>query len=172
MLQSTPDTVEIPVGRCDKTIVDAIDADLAQFKWHALKDRGYPARPYRWLDRQNKSTSVLLYRVVMERMIGRPLMSHEQVDHIDNDPLNNRRNNLRLATQAQNNRNARRQTGSTGLRGVTYRGPGRYYARIHHCGVEIHLGVFQTAIEAHEAYKEAARKYHGEFAYINQQEAS
>ena len=96
------------------------------------------------------------------------LMVHEAdpaqgIDHIDGDPLNNRINNLRLATQSQQRFNARPRTNShTGIKGVTLNGRG-YDARITINGKTQYLGYFQTIEEATEARHSAATALHGEF---------
>ena len=86
-----------------------------------------------------------------------------EIDHRDNDKVNNRWSNLRLVTPAQNMQNARkaRANSLTGVLGVTHiKRTGRFAARIYHDGRLKHLGVFLTAEEAHAAYLEAKRKYH------------
>lgn len=90
------------------------------------------------------------------------------VDHIDRDPLNNTRANLRVCTQAENMRNRRAQVNnSTGCKGVrenrNLKRP-TFTANISIDGKRHHLGSFRTKEEAAAAYAEAAKKYHGEFA--------
>jgi len=84
-----------------------------------------------------------------------------QIDHINRNKLDNRIQNLREATNAENSRNRKRLT--TGYKGVTLH-KGRYIARIGINYEIINLGSFDTPIEASEAYQAAAIKYHGEFA--------
>lgn len=85
------------------------------------------------------------------------------IDHINGDRSDNRAVNIRLATQAQNGRN-KRALGRHG-KGVTLeRRTGRYVGRIYVDGRQIGLGTFDTPEAAHEAYRAAAVKYHGEFA--------
>ena len=86
------------------------------------------------------------------------------IDHIDGDGLNNRWDNLRLATVAQNAANAiMYSTNTVGLKGVSRHKCG-YQARIGINGRVKALGVRKTAEEAHELYKQAARNHFGEFA--------
>ena len=88
------------------------------------------------------------------------------VDHIDGNPLNNRRSNLRLTDHVGNARNRRmRRTNKAGLKGVK-KCPytGRYGARIFFRKKTIWLGTFDTAAQAHEAYKQAATGLFGEFS--------
>jgi len=90
------------------------------------------------------------------------------IDHRDCDPSNNRWGNLRLATQAQNVRNARiRCNHPTGLKGVSFdKRRGTFYARIRLNGRGHHLGNFDHPEPAHAEYREAARRLHGRFANL------
>ena len=90
---------------------------------------------------------------------GKPI-----IDHRDGDGTNNRLNNLRPATRSQNGANSRRPRHNTsGHKGVS---PHRrkWLATIRTNGKKIHLGLFDTPQEAHEAYLKAARKLFGKFA--------
>lgn len=84
------------------------------------------------------------------------------VDHRDGDGFNNRKSNLRNATQSQNIAN-----GTWGrLRGVEKHGA-KYRARIVVNQQRIELGSYETEDEAIAAYQVAADKYFGEFAEHN-----
>jgi hypothetical protein len=89
-----------------------------------------------------------------------------KIDHANGDPDDNRIANLRPATTAQNMQNSRRfSTNSSGLKGVSFcRQTKRWRAKIVVNGRAIHLGRFQSAEQAHDAYVAAARKYFGDFA--------
>jgi hypothetical protein len=93
-----------------------------------------------------------------------------QIDHRDLDKSNNRWGNLRLATNTQNTANVgARSHNVCGLKGVhsitTRHGKfGGWRAQIRVSGKLIHLGVFDTALAAHEAYELASREYFGDFA--------
>jgi hypothetical protein len=85
-----------------------------------------------------------------------------QVDHIDGDRANNKWNNLRDITNAENKQNRRSATkGSfTGLLGVS-RCRDKFKAEINVPMVgRKHIGVFSTPEEAHAAYVEAKRRLH------------
>lgn len=89
------------------------------------------------------------------------------IDHIDGDTMNDRWPNLRKATNAQNQWNARkRAAGVSGYKGVLPSGNKEkpWRARIKFNGKRIEVGAFSTAEEAHEAYQEMAIRLHGEFA--------
>lgn len=106
-----------------------------------------------------KTTSILMHRTIT----GCPLPY--RVDHVDGDGLNNQDENLRIATQDQNNYN-RRGFSLSGFKGVTRR-RGRFQARITHLEVEYALGTYATAEEAARAYDAKAREFYGVFAYLN-----
>lgn len=90
------------------------------------------------------------------------------VDHASGDKTNNRRENLRIATQTQNARNTRIAVNNTsGFKGVSETAEGRWRARITVDRVELRLGNFDTREQAAAAYDAAALKFHGEFASPN-----
>ena len=88
-----------------------------------------------------------------------------QIDHRDLNPLNNRLDNLREATNGQNAAN-RRSWNKHGMKGVTYREglTKPWMAQIKHNGRVRNLGRFATKEEAHTRYVEEAEKLHGVFA--------
>jgi len=89
------------------------------------------------------------------------------VDHINGDTLDNRKDNLRLCTQGENSKNRRAQIGTSVYKGVGYeKKAGKWRARIRDNYKHIFLGYFDTPEEAAEAYQDAARLRHGEFASI------
>jgi hypothetical protein len=89
-----------------------------------------------------------------------------QIDHINEDPSDNRWCNLRAATKAQNMRNIKKiKSNTSGHKGVGFHRPtSRWRATIKADGVQYHLGLFDTIEEAIEAYANAANKLHGLFA--------
>lgn len=161
---SNSTTITIQLTKGQVALIDDIDADLAEFKWCALTVHGgfyavrHSARPNR--------TAILLHRVVLERMMGRPLTRAELTDHISGDKLDNRRENLRIATNTENMRNRGQQRNNTsGFKGVYWnRKLGKWQAQITVLGQRVHLGLFATPEEAHTAYCKAAKELHGEFA--------
>lgn len=92
------------------------------------------------------------------------------IDHINGDVLDNRRANLRLASNARNQMNARRHRDKLSdlPKGVTLAkcNPGRpYQVRISVLGVRYQIGYFESVVAAESAYLKAAEYLHGEFAY-------
>lgn len=91
------------------------------------------------------------------------------VDHINGNALDNRRENLRLATQAENSRNRRPVAGSSSsFLGVTWhKNLGKWQASLKTENKSHYLGVFEDEEDAARAYDEAARKFFGDFAHLN-----
>jgi hypothetical protein len=93
-------------------------------------------------------------------------------DHKNHNTLDNRKDNLRPCTTAQNNLNRPGNKGSkSGYKGVTLNngkgGHNIWRVRIQIDGKSTFLGRFHTPEEAAHAYDEAAKIYHGEFAHLN-----
>lgn len=156
--------VEIPLTQNQVALVDFCDADCLDARWyaHAHRQTFYALRSFP----TNKVTR--MHRLIMARKLGRELLLTEFVDHIDGNGLNNRRSNLRLVTNAQNQQNSRmRIDNASGYKGVSLDvRRGRWRACIRIDRKNLHLGMFDTPELAHEAYCEAAIKYHGEFARL------
>lgn len=88
-----------------------------------------------------------------------------QVDHINGQRDDNRAINLRVATNAENQANAKRRSDNrSGFKGVSPTYGQRWRASIKSGGRTRHLGHFDTAEAAHQAYCEAASELFGEFA--------
>jgi len=86
------------------------------------------------------------------------------IDHKDGNTLNNTKENLRLCTKAQNQQN-RSGIRKDKLKGAFKVKNSLWRCRIRASGRNIHIGYYRTEEEAHAAYMEAAKKYHGEFAH-------
>ena len=88
--------------------------------------------------------------------LGRAILNADGiVDHIDNDPTNNKLSNLRPVTIAQNNAN-RRGTSLSGAKGVTFARGGYQVACAHK-----YVGRFKTLDEASAAYQKRAEEVWG-----------
>lgn len=147
----------IPLTRGKYAIVDHADYEmLSRWKWQAVK------APCTWYARRSERTAGCTY---MHRQLM-PLA--ETVDHISGDGLDNRRGNLRPATQAQQCRNSRPKGGLSKYKGVALdRRDGVWYAHITVNRVRMHLGRYDSEVRAARAYDAAARLHHGEFARLN-----
>lgn len=97
----------------------------------------------------------------------------EQVDHRDRNTLDCRRQNLRFATSAGNNRNRGKHVSNVRRFASQYKGvckPADYNKWIALITINdrtIRLGTFVTEEEAARAYDVAAKKHFGAFACLN-----
>lgn len=88
----------------------------------------------------------------------------ETVDHINGNPLDNRIENLRAATQQQNLWNQKRNS-ITGIKNVSWhKHSNKWQVRIRILGKRLCLGLFDDIELAELVAVEARNKYHGEFA--------
>jgi hypothetical protein len=147
--------IELTQGKF--TLVDDADFEaLSAFKW-CYSGNGYAARSF--VKPDGKRTLMTMHRQILEARAG------EQVDHIDGDPLNNQRRNLRIVQQSSNMQNvtARSVTGFLGVRPNKK----RFCAIIQVQGKRTYLGNFIDAADAAKAYDAAALKAHGPHARLN-----
>ena len=154
--------IEIFLNHGYVALVDDDDYHLvSRIKWSFVKVRP-PKQVYaRGLD---KSTGKLVY---MHRLIMGVTSRGIHIDHINGNTLDNRRENLRECTITENNRNRGKMKGSNTFKGVLKRF-NKWAAAIKVDNKSIRLGSFHTEREAAIAYNEAALRYHGEFANLNE----
>ena len=124
-------------------------------------------RPFRWSESNGYIISLAgrLHQVLLK--------TKKSVDHKNGDPLDNRKDNLRIATKCQNAQNSKRRIDNTsGYKGVSLRTDPRRIKRWRACinckGKQIVIGTYKTAEEAAEAYNRQARILFGDFARLNE----
>lgn len=107
----------------------------------------------------------LVHRIIYEIHHG-PIPDEMFIDHIDCNELNNRIENLRLASNRQNQQNSRLYFDKkSGLpKGISFNMSGNYQCRIKINGKSKYLGSYKTLDTAESAIREAREKYHGKFA--------
>ncbi len=130
-------------------LIDDEDSSLvSQYKWRLINAKT-DEKPRYYVISDKRLPSGKWQPVLMHRLLtGAP--KGLQVDHINGDSLDNRKSNLRFATQSQNNANSRHQTNkSSRYRGVSWiKRRKRWRAFIQHEGRYIHLGHFEDEKQA------------------------
>lgn len=92
------------------------------------------------------------------------------IDHINQNSLDNRRDNLRSITQHQNTmRKGHSKNNTSGYRGVVFdKRTNKWMSKIKYNYKDIYLGRYNTKEEAACIYNTNAIKYFGEFAVLNE----
>ncbi|MGA2679201.1 MAG: HNH endonuclease [Sedimentisphaerales bacterium] len=159
----------IYLGEDKWTLLDVKDYyRLLIFKWIIYGNGTNLYAVRHQLIEPNKTKTVYMHREIMNPPAGLV------VDHRNCDGLDNRKDNLRFATHAQNTRNRRKKkNGSSQFLGVYFnKEKSTWDSQLRHNEKRIWVGRFKTEIDAARAYDAAARKYHGEFARLNFPEAA
>ena len=150
------------------------DGTISKRKWYAWTQPHCNGKYYAMSGCRLQS----IHRLVMNAP------KDKDIDHINGDPLDNRKCNLRICTRSQNSQNKKlRNDSASGYKGVyeikkpapgmiallkkrfrAYIGdPATHYPNKRH----IRLGHYETAEQAAKAYDKKAQELHGEFAYLN-----
>jgi len=134
---------------------------------------------YNWFIHTTGSYSRVCYdknnkRLYLHRLILNIEDPHMVVDHINGNPLDNRKENLRLSDKSTNGMNRpKNKNNSTGYKGVVWYPVSKTYsAELMVKGVRYRKHGFKTAKEAAKKYNELAIEHHGEFARLNEIEES
>lgn len=110
---------------------------------------------------KQRFTTIYMHRVIIGAQPG------QIVDHINGNSLDNRRENLRIATASQNAANKHpTRPAASGFRGV-YSATKGWRAEVRVENRVIRCGTYTTPIAAAMAYDFAARQHFGEFAVLN-----
>lgn len=153
--------MEIVLTQGFRALIDPADAGVVSpIRWHASVGRkGRVVAMHSYRDSEGRRQNVLMHRLLAGASDG------ELVDHVNGDPLDNRRENLRIATARQNSAN-KAAAGKSRFLGV-YRSGAGWRASIHPSRTPIHLGEWDTEELAAAAYNRAAQQIHGSFARLN-----
>ena len=158
--------MEIELDGCKVQIDEDDYAKVSSLKWYMAKGVNKKYGTFYFYHRFRDRSTNTTYQVALHRYImGCTVSDGKTVDHINRDTLDNRKSNLRICTcegNAQNHK--RRKDNTSGYKGVTFfKRDQNYISQIGYKGKLIFLGYYDTAEEAHAAYCEASKKYHGEF---------
>ena len=160
---------KIKLTQGKEALVDDEDCEmLMEHKWCAQQkgnDNFYVVRNSP-RDSNGKQKTIYMHRVITNVPKGK------QVDHINGNTLDNRRENLRTCTRSQNQMNrGRTKNNKSGYKGIYYaKDKPRFkpwQAQIKHNKKTIYLGYYKTKEEAALAYNKKAIELFGEYAKLN-----
>lgn len=147
-----------------------LDDDDYEWLWRmgcwCFVSEGYAVKGARQADPWPTGKTMYMHRVILEH--HGLLEGGKEVDHIDGNPLNNQKSNLRVVTQQQNNWNQHKVTGTSQYKGVCWdKRAKKWMAYVSLDRKQKHLGYFTDEKEAAKAYDEAAKEHFGEYAKLN-----
>tara|TARA_R110002096_G_scaffold299914_1_gene494671 strand:- start:184 stop:747 length:564 start_codon:yes stop_codon:yes gene_type:complete len=165
---------------------------LTQDQWALVDDEDYDRlNEHKWCATANKQRGKFYFYVVRASPRDsngkrKPIRMHREitnapkgkmVDHINGNPLDNRKENLRVCTNQENLRNrGKSKNNKSGYKGVSYRKKAKdminehskpWWAFIAGNGKGGYLGVYKTKEEAARVYDKKAIELFGEFAVLN-----
>jgi len=154
---------KIPLNHGRFALVDDEDYDwlMSLGKWYAHKD-GNTFYAVRVVNAGGRRVKLRMHREITQAKKGKV------VDHKDGDGLNNQKANLRECETAENTKNRIGNVNSASKYKGVQKSDKKWRVTIFLNGNRFHLGVFSDEIKAAIAYNEAAIKYHGEFARLNE----
>lgn len=158
---------EIELSQGKVALVDDEDFDiLNRYKWYA-----YQEKSGHWYVKRTPSINgkrvpeQKMHRVILGLQPGDKI----QTDHINHNGLDNRRENLRKCTHAENQYNQRIRQHSSRYKGVSWdERRGKWIAQIRINGGNEYLGCFNDEDNAAKAYNLVAIGYFGGFANLNE----
>lgn len=149
-------------------IDDQFFEEISKNTWYAspASDQLYYA-----FCKDNKNSTIYMHRKIMELQLNRKLERTEEIDHINNNGLDNQLSNLRITSRSQNQANQRIHRDSKskyiGVHfDVRYAQP--YRVKLMKNGINIHVNKgFDSAEEAAEIRDLLGIKYFGEYTKLN-----
>lgn len=153
--------IELDKGKI--TLVSDKDFEkLKNFKWYFHESDGYVIKG---IYNGNSVKTLQIHRFILGLGDG----DNREVDHINGDKLDNRRENLRICTSQNNKMNRPKYSNNTsGFKGVYWRkDKNKWQAKIQFNSKQYSLGYFLNKISAAKSYNIAATKFFKEFACLN-----
>lgn len=154
--------IEISLTQGYYAIIDDEDFDLVmKHKWHVFKAGKKIYASTNSPRKCGRKKKILLHRLIMQAQVG------QEIDHKNADGLDNRKENLRFCTRAENQYNRVGKQKVSRYKGVSlHKKTGLWRMRIEKAGKEQTL-YFKDETEAAKAYDEKAKELFGEFARLN-----
>lgn len=142
---------------CSKDIISLASVEDYDF----ISKHGWSLGPGGYLTCRIDGRGYLLHRLLMDAESGL------EVDHINLNTLDNRRENLRIVTPSQNQMNKGKMSNNTsGYKGITWdKDRNKWKVSLNENGICHNIGRFDELKDAVIARKEAEEKYFGEYAY-------
>jgi hypothetical protein len=147
---------KVPVGRGNFAIVDDEDFDLmSRYVWQAAASGSGSGLVY-------AVTKLRMHRLVVNAPPG------FMVDHINGDSLDNRKSNLRICTNAENQQNTPGRGGSSRYKGVSFNTKRqKWYGTFLYNGEYFYCGAFDNEEDCARAVDKKRREVCGNFASLN-----
>jgi hypothetical protein len=156
--------MEIPLTQGRTAIIDPEDwPPVSRYTWYAKLENGglwYAATTIR---EAGVKRTLKMHDLIIDVRAG------EMADHIDNAAtLDNRRSNLRVCSNAQNQQNTGPRGGSSRFKGVSWSARKKKWLVQFRCNRQYRFGgYFPDELEAAKAYDAAIVPMAGEFARLN-----
>lgn len=153
---------EILLSQNRYAIVDDCNYEIVnKFKWHY--SLGYAKR---WDYSKGKHNPIGIF---MHRFITGDVPLGLEIDHINGNKLDNRRENLRVCKHSDNVKNANKRINSKSIhKGVAWNTRmKRWQVAIQHDKKRYFIGTFKDEKLAAIAYNLKAKELHGDFAKLN-----
>ena len=152
-------------GEVKFALVDDEDYDfISKLSWH-ICDKGYAKSSSIVIDEIRYKKTIRMHRLIINASKGL------EIDHINGDKLDNRKQNLRVCSHKENCYNRPSKVGtSSKFKGVSMMkltSSYKWRAVIRMNGEDYHLGLFESEEDAAIAYNEKAKEFFGEFARLN-----
>lgn len=154
----------VPLTKGMIAIIDAEDAVIVgQYNWYAIRPTG-ACTFYAHTGVGGRTVSDISLHRLLWKAWGLP--ETPEIDHLNTNGLDCRRDNLRAADGFQNRFNKPAQANNTsGFKGVSWsKQKQKWRARLNAFGVEHNIGFFDDPAAASEAYRQHAATIHGRFA--------
>ncbi len=134
---------------------------LNQWKWYF--NQGYAVRAVTLRNGTKRQGKIFMHRIV------NLTPDHLFTDHLNGNKLDNRKENLRVCTTAQNAMNSvKKRFNKSGYKGVSKASHSeKWMAAFRKNGKQVYLGLFETKQMAAKTYDKAVKKHFGEFAKLN-----